>query len=311
MSQLMHLTALMTIDTAFTLYMGKVMGSATDPSKFPTPQQLSDTTVKLLSKAERNFVEKAVDDKGIWAEVPAGKGSIWNLKNNLEIANYCTEHLNDIKIAPAALPYAYNAVIKSRASTKQNPKLLMDIHIIPALLEGESISDFPVEVMQWVDLRCRFTLGPIIKYLKQLGVPIGTPESFQVSDWEEVINSTFATMDDQKELPTADRGGELNVFSEASASAIDVDLMAMGGDEHVNLFASNFEGIYYLRDAEHVEEAQKAQRILKGYWDLCYTAENNDGAKNVQSIVSDMHEGITEFKTRMEGMEGAGIVILD
>jgi len=308
----MHLTALMTIDTAFTLYMGKVMGSATDPSKFPTPQQLSDTTVKLLSKAERNFVEKAVDDNGVWKEVPAGKGSIWNIENNLAIASYCTEHLNDIKIAPSALPYAYNAVINSRKSTKQNPKLLMDIHIVPALLEGESISDFPHEVLQWIDLRCRFTLGPIIKYLKQLGVPIGTPEAFQATDWEELVTSTFATMDDQKDVPTDDRGGELNVFAEASASQINVDLMAMGGDEHVDLFASNFEGIYYLKDSEHVAEAQKAQKIMKGYWDLCHTASvDGDGYKAVQSIVNDMHKGIADFKTRMEGMEGAGIVILD
>jgi len=310
MSQLMHITALMTIDTAFTLYMGKVMGSATDPSKFPTPQQLSDTTVKLLSKAERNFVEKAVDDNGVWAEVPPGKGSIWNIQNNLAIASYCTEHLNDIKIAPSALPYAYNAVIKSRESTKQNPAKLVNIHIIPALLEGESIDDFPPEIMDWVDLRCRFALSPIIKYLKSLGVPIGTPEAFQVSDWQEVVDSTFSTMEDQKDLPTEDRGGELNVFAEASASKLDVDLMAMGGDEHVDLFASNFEGIYYLKDAEHVAQAKEAQKIMKGYWDLCYTSKNQ-GDACVQSIITDMHEGIKDFKTRMEGMEGAGIVILD
>ncbi len=64
MSQLLHLSALITIDTAFTLYMGKVMGSPTDPKLFPTPQTLHDLSYKLLSKAERNFVAKTVNAKG-------------------------------------------------------------------------------------------------------------------------------------------------------------------------------------------------------------------------------------------------------
>ncbi len=313
MSQLMHLSALVTIDTAFTLYMGKVMGSATDTKLFPNASTLHDLTFKLLSKAERNFVAKSVDENGKWAEVPNGKGSIWNLERTIAIADYCTEHMGDIKIPERYIGIAYNAVINSRQSTKQNPKLLTQIHVIPALLENEHIDDYPVDILHWIDNRFQYVMPPLLKYLKEQGVPVASASDITVAEWQDIIEARFETLDEKRDEATAETGGELSSFSEINAQQTDVDLMAMGGDEHVSLFTSNFEGTYYLSTDENVSEALSAQQILKGYWDLfdtCVSPAQASEAK--QSFLNDMSESIKEFKDNINNQQtGAGIVILD
>ena len=314
MSTLMHLNTLLTIDTAFTLYMGKVMGSPSDPKLFPTPQTLHQLTFKLLSKAERNFVLKEVDDNGVWAPVPTGKGSIWNLEDTLAIANYCTENMDKIQVPNAnALAYAYQAVINSRHSVKGNPKELCKIHVIPALHEDEDISDYPAEVLGWVDRRFQYVMPPVLKYLKEQGVPCPVAQDITVAEWEELVNAEFTTMDAKNEEPTQDKGGELMSFSELNPAELEMDLMATGGDEHVSLFASDFDGTYYLGDDEKVEQAQSAQKILKGYWNIFNSVKaENDRNVALQSFLNDVSTGINEFKDKMADQNtGAGIVILD
>lgn len=314
MSTIMHLNTLLAIDTAMTLYMGKVMGSPNDPKLFPTPQTLHSLTFKLLSKAERNFVAKEVDDNGVWAPVPAGKGSIWNLEDTLAIANYCTENMDKIQVPNAnALAYAYQAVIKSRESTKGDPKKLCAIHVIPALMEGEHISDYPAEVLGWVDRRFQYVMPPVLKFLKEAGVPCALAQDITLAEWEELVNAEFATMDEKSKEPTEDKGGELMSFSEMSPAEVEVDLMATGGDEHVSLFASDFNGTYYLQDDEHVANAESAQKVLKGYWDIFGTCESEHDADIArQDFLKEVREGINEFKDRMADQNtGAGIVILD
>lgn len=313
MSQHLHLSALLTIDTAFTLYMGKVMGSPRDEGLFPTPQMLHDLTFKLLSKAERNYVEKKVDDNGVWNEVPAGKGSIWDLKSTLAIADYCTENMDKIQISKSALPYAYNAVIKSRVSTKGNPKKLTEIHIIPALLENEFVDEYPEEIMVWIDRRFQYVMPPLLKYLKEQGVPAPTADGIQIGDWEELVNAEFQTLEEKQGVAKEPDGGEIESFSEMTEGEIEIDLMATGGDEHISLFASDFTGTYYLQTEENVAEAKQAQKILKGYWDLfehCSTHEKTKESR--QTFLSDMAKSITDFKERISDQNtGAGIVILD
>jgi len=313
MSTIMHLNTLITIDTAMTLYMGKVMGSPSDPKLFPTPQTLHGLTFKLLSKAERNFVEKRVVD-GVWDPVPTGKGSIWNLDETLAIANYCTENMDKIQVPNAnALAYAYQAVINSRHSTRGNPKELCKIHVIPALLEGEHMDDYPAEIMGWVDRRFQYVMPPLLKYMKEQGVPCAVAQDITLAEWEELIEADFTTMDKKAEEPTADTGGELMSFSEMSPAEIEIDLMATGGDEHVSLFASDFNGTYYLGDDDKVDAAKQAQKILKGYWDIFGTIQSESNAKLArQDFLNDVRTGINDFKDQMADQNtGAGIVILD
>lgn len=312
MSQLMHLSALLTIDTAFTLYMGKVMGSPTDPKLFPSPKTLHDLTFKLLSKAERNFVEKRVID-GVWDEVPAGKGSIWNLEQTLALANHCTDHMQDIRIDPKYVGLAYSSVIKSRESTKGDPKKLIRVHVVPALLEGEHIDNYPREVMLWIDNRFQYVMPPLLKYLKEQGVPAASASDITVSDWEDLVDAEFDTLEEKQMQATADDGGELESFSQMSEHEVEVDLMATGGDEHVSLFSRDFNGTYYLATDENVEEAKLAQKILKGYWDLFGTCKAEVKASEArQDFLNDMSSSIKKFKDSINDQNtGAGIVILD
>lgn len=313
MSQLMHLSALLTIDTAFTLYMGKKMGSATDPKNFPTPATLHELTYKLLSKAERNFVEKSVDEHGVWAEVPSGKGSIWNLEQNLAIAAYCTDNMSKIQMAKENIGYAYQAVINSRQSTKGNPHKLCDIHVVPALFDEEHIDDYPVDVLKWIDRRFQYVMPPVLKFLKEQGVPCPAAQDITVAEWEELVDTDFDVMESKKEQATAEEGGELASFSEMTEREVEVDLMNMGGDEHVSLFASDFTGTYYLSEAENVSNALEAQKILSGYWKVFGSCKSElDATTARQSFLDDMSSSIKEFKDSVNDQNtGAGIVIID
>lgn len=310
---LMPLLPLLTIDTAFTLYMGKIIGSASDPKLFPKPALLHELTYKLLSKAERNFVEKRVVD-GVWDDVPAGKGSIWNLQQNLDIADFCTQNMDKIKMPNKnVLAYAYQAVIDSRHPTKNNHKRLVETHIVPALLEGDHIDNYPSAVLQWVDKRLHYIISPLLKYLKEQGVPCPSAVDFTVADWEELIDAQFDTLEAKKEIPTAEDGGEIQAFSMMDAWTAETALMEAGGDEHISLFTNDFTGTYYLPDDENVEVAQQIQRILKGYWDLFGTCKSEADANNARrTLLLEVQMGIKDFvDIQKNANTGAGIVILD
>jgi len=309
----MQLNTLLAIDTAFTLYMGKVMGSPTDPKLFPSAKTLHALTYKLLSKAERNFVEKRVVD-GVWDQVPAGMGSIWNLTDTLEIANYCVDNMDKIHVANATeLAQAYESVIENRKSTRGKPAKLCSTHLVPELQSDTSLNNYPVAVLKWIDRRFQYVMPPVLKYMKELGVPCPSAQHITVAEWDELTSATFETLDDKALLSTADAGGELNAFAEMSKAKENQILKETDGDEHIALFASDFTGTYYLDSSEAVESAKAAQRILTGYWDLfghCDSQKQADEAR--QSFLFETADGINSYiDTITDQQKGAGIVILD
>ncbi len=308
---IMDLNNLVTIDTAFTLYMGKVMGSATDPKLFPSPRVLHQLAYKLLSKAERNFVEKRIVD-GIWDDVPRGMGSIWNLENTLCVAAFCTDNIKKLFVPKnESLAGMYQAVIDNRQSMKNNPAKLCATHIVP--VAADPLDAYPAAVLKWIDNRFKYVMPVVLKHLKALGVPCPLAQNITVQEWDDLATASFSTFDEQKMLATDESGGEIAGFSTVSPQQMDRTLMANSGDEHIALLAEDFVGVYYLEDETHAELAVQAQAVLKGYWELFGACTHEKDAQDArQSFLDEVAAGINAFKDEMANQQtGAGIVIIE